>query len=332
MTGRTKCVVNIDRGMSFWGRLTADGAEVGTFAKSRGATDHNSTGPDPVVTLPFGTRSLRVEGVLEFSGRRIPLDRTWTLLDIGRITFPLFEDGAALGGRLSDFLDRLEATRRDHPKFECIPLRRQPDGWEAAFRERIEEWGGPVPEVLRGLAAFAFDRFEDSGVFGIDGRHGLLLDLMEYENVVVDEMLEDAPAATEIYRRSLPVMYEVGDGMQGLGWDPEAGTESPWFYFDTGMYFRPEPVVGHDGRPFTDETTVAVALARFQLRDLSDDLLNAGAFGADQEGLLRFEGDTGSSRLDECGKVVFDSRNPAGRLVLTLLGNGPDAPVTFALG
>lgn len=239
--------------------------------------------PSVVFDLPDGLRQLELRGLhVNAQGKATSFKRRWSVLDMARISHPLYDQGKPLVERIRAFADLSGLVE--------LGEARLPSGItaEAALLEAEARLGTALPSPLRTLLAEADIRIDNSYFLQphrLQTAEGLLLGLGGYDSSNFDAQLP--PSALARYRRSVAVFVEIGDGLGALAWDPEGvvPNESPnttgdqgnpgaqpatpnegvWYWLHQERIAEPELLLDDDYRPQTAEAALTGVFKRFAL-------------------------------------------------------------------
>ena len=177
--------------------------------------------PSLVFELPENLRRLELRGShVDAQGKATSFKRRWSVLDMARISHPLYDTARPLVERIRAFaeLSGLVEVGDAH-----LPAGTG-TGAEAALLEAEARLGTTLPSPLRALLAEADIRIDNSYFVQphrLQTAEGLLLGPGGYGdgNGGLGALLP--PSVLARYRRSVAVFVEIGDGLGALAWDPQ---------------------------------------------------------------------------------------------------------------
>lgn len=241
--------------------------------------------PSAVFDLPAGLRQLELRGShVDAQGKAASFKRRWFVLDMARISHPLYDQGKPLVERIRAFADLSGLVE---PSEALLPAGTTA---EAALLEAEARLGTALPSPLRTLLAEADIRIDNSYFLPphrLQTAEGLLLGLGGYDssNGGFEALLP--PSVLARYRRSVAVFVEIGDGLGALAWDPEGvvpneppnttgdqgnpgaqpatPNEGVWYWLHQERIAEPELLLDDDYRPQTAEAALTSVFKRFAL-------------------------------------------------------------------
>ncbi|MFV0673275.1 hypothetical protein [Variovorax sp. tm] len=244
--------------------------------------------PAVAFDLPAGLQQLELRGShVDTQGKSTSFKRRWSVLDMARLSHPLYDQGKSLVDRIRAFADlsplvELGAT--------TLPVGTTA---EAALLEAEARLGTSLPSPLREVLSEIHIEIGNSYFLqphDLQTAAGLLLGLGGYSSgdggaLSLDELLP--PPVLARYRRSVAVFVEIGDGLGALAWDPEGviadeppnttgdhgnpgaqpatPNEGVWYWLHQERIAEPELLLDDDYRPQTAQAALTSVFKRFAL-------------------------------------------------------------------
>ncbi len=247
--------------------------------------------PSVVFDLPENLSRLELRGShVDAQGKATSFRRRWSVLDMARISHPLYDTARPLVERIRAFAELSGLVE--------VGNARPPAGTnaeaEAALIEAEARLGTTLPSPLRVLLAEADIRIDNSYFLQphrLQTAEGLLLGLGGYGdgngdgNGGLGALLP--PSVLARYRRSVAVFAEIGDGLGALAWDPQgvvageppnsAGdqgnpgaqpatpNEGVWYWLHQEHIAEPALLLDDDYQPQTAEAALTHVFKRLAL-------------------------------------------------------------------
>ncbi|WP_418119254.1 hypothetical protein [Variovorax sp. 350MFTsu5.1] len=243
--------------------------------------------PSVVFELPENLSRLELRGShVDAQGKATSFRRRWSVLDMARISHPLYDPARPLVERIRAFAELSGLVEVGNAR---LPAGTNAEA-EAALLEAEARLGTTLPSPLRVLLAEADIRIDNSYFLQphrLQTAEGLLLGLGGYGdgNGGFDALLP--PTVLSRYRRSVAVFVEIGDGLGALAWDPEGvvpnepsnttgdhgnpgaqpatPNEGVWYWLHQERIAEPELLLDDDYRPQTAEAALTGVFKRFAL-------------------------------------------------------------------
>ncbi|WP_432729841.1 hypothetical protein [Variovorax sp. W6] len=244
--------------------------------------------PSVVFDLPAGLQQLELRGShVDAQGKSTSFKRRWSVLDMSRLSHPLYDQDKPLVDRIRAFADLSRLVEISAP---ALPVGTTA---EVALLEAEARLGISLPSPLREVLSQARIEIGNSYLLqphNLQTAASLLLGLGGYSSGSNGELSLDnllPPSVLARYRRSVTVFVEIGDGLGALAWDPEGvipdeppnttgdqgnpgaqpGTphEGVWYWLHQERIAEPELLLDDDYRPQTAEAALTSVFKRFAL-------------------------------------------------------------------